>query len=168
MVRARSVVVLGLLASRMAAQLPLPSTRTLTFGMVGLARGQVARLNVLNTGAGAAAACICELSFLDANAAILGSNSAQLAGGKAAYLDLEHSDVKGAPERVQIRGVVRTSPASAGPNQPGTPVLAAPCGIVPTLEILNQQSGRTTVVLTNAIEIMQLAPEQLPPQHAGR
>src|SRR5689334_17318109 len=147
--RVVTIAVLGLAASGLGVpQMPLPFSRTLTFGMVGLAGGQVARLNVLNPG-GAGDTCISELSFLDGNAGTLKFYAAQIASGKSIYVDLDRADIDTGTDRVQIRAVVRTRPASADAGQPRTPVLAASCTIIPTLEVFNKRTGRTTVILTN-------------------
>jgi hypothetical protein len=125
-------------------------------GMVGLASGQTARLNVVNVGAAAPSPlpCVLVLAFVDSDGKILTQKFVSVASNKAALLDLPSSDVSGDSgddgngtnaARRQIRGI--------GYNPLLTPESAIPqplsCHLIPTLELLDTDTGRTAVIVTD-------------------
>lgn len=118
-----------------------------TFGMVGLVEGQTARLNLLNPGV-SAAACTAAVAFLDGAGATLKSNTITVAPGTSQAYDLDSdADLKlAANERHEIRASIEI-PAVIPPAGSTLPV-AAPCRLIPTLEIFDSVSRRTTVILT--------------------
>jgi|SRR5579872_4218449 len=129
-----------------------------TTGMVGIAEGQAARLNVLNPGvqAPAATGALCSglLSFIDDQGGILKSLTVTVAPGKAIFLDLDsdadlHLEVNG---RKQIRATVQVPPAAPTPGAIATGF----CTLAPTLEIFDKSSGKTQVILTGTRMIPQL------------
>jgi hypothetical protein len=124
-------------------QTPLPGPPDFTFGMVGLAPGQTARLNVVNIGSfgGATIPCRLVLGFLDANGKLLHQAFVQVDTGKAAFLDLISKETS---ERIQIRGI--------GYNPLLIPVPLS-CSLVPTLEIFGPDSATTSVVLANWVRL---------------
>jgi hypothetical protein len=120
-----------------------------TFGMVGIAGGQTARLNVLNVGgAGQATQCLTSLIFVDDQGTALRTNTITVLPGRSASLDLvANTDLSlGANERRQIRAVVAQVPA----------VAPAACVLAPTLEIFNPSTGRTSIVMVNTTPIPQV------------
>jgi hypothetical protein len=137
---------------------PYPSILTLlqttqTFGMVGLAAGQTARLNLLNpgslllTGAAAnspAAACFAQLTFLDSTGKTLKTASVSALSGQSAPFDLNRDlDLTTTAQRVEIRATVQAMP------NPTAGATAVPffCSLIPTLEVFDNSTGKTTVVL---------------------
>jgi hypothetical protein len=72
---------------------PEPSARH--FGPFGVARGQIARLNLAN--GGIILPCVAELSFLDAAGRLVVRARHTLAAGEAAFLDV---DLTPPPERM--------------------------------------------------------------------
>jgi len=91
----------------MVQAIPSPHMRSLSFPMAGLATGQTARLNVVDTSPtdgdvapdGGDRVCSVELSFLDANGSVITGRdgrqarlTVQLAGGHSAFLDLDAFD----------------------------------------------------------------------------
>ena len=108
-----------------------------TTGIVGLASGETARLNVLN-----ASDLVSvhpepkrvDLKFVDSTGTVLGESTQTVAPGQAVFFDLPAMttgpmDVTGG--RMEIRGVVT----------PGS----SPC--VSTLEIFDSRTGRTSAVI---------------------
>ena len=69
---------------------PVPAPLDFTFGMVGLASGQTARLSVVNIGSsgGVQFACRLVLAFLDDAGKALKQAFVQVDSSKAAFLDL--------------------------------------------------------------------------------
>ena len=154
-------VAVGLLGSMQRAEaqatnpIAIPSIE-FSSGMVGLAFGQTARLNVVNVGAATPSPipCVLVLAFQDADGRILKQMFVSVMAGKAAQLDLTLSDIDGKARdqgrevnatRVQIRGIGYNpllSPGSAIP-QPLS------CNLVPTLEVFDTVTGRTAVIVTD-------------------
>jgi hypothetical protein len=148
-----SVSVFGA-AALVCAQSPDPTfpvplnSQTQTTPLVGISSGQVARLNALNPGVPAplatGALCAAQLSFVDANGAVLKTKLVLVAPGKSEPLDLNH-DTEAGPDtggRFELRAVVRIPPVSA------TAAIPAFCTIVPSLEIFDADTGKTQVVVT--------------------
>jgi hypothetical protein len=115
------------------------------FGMVGIAEGQTARLNLVNLGAPAAIPppCRARLRFLDADGNVVASRSVVVEAGQAAFLDFAPSfapintvgDVA-LPPRAEIRAVVNFGIDTVPPG---------PCRA--TVEIFDTATGRTSVFI---------------------
>lgn len=135
--------------------------QTTTFGMVGLARNQVARLNVLNPGnayGDRSSVCSAEMSFLDNQGRELKASTTPVDWGKAASLEFDRNSLPGAALRVQIRAVVRTAlnppdPAAASSVMPG-----AVCSFFPTLEIFDKDTGKTALIMSEGRSIILQTP----------
>jgi hypothetical protein len=117
--------------------------------MVGITDGQVARLNVLNPGVAAPAVgvvCTATLSFWDGKGALLKTGPAIVLPGQSQYLDLfgDKDLALAALDRRQIRAAI-TIPAIAPP--PASTTTPAACTLIGTLEILNESTSKTEVVL---------------------
>lgn len=132
--------------------IPIAAAPSFSSGMVGLASGQTARLNVVNTGASLLSPlpCVTVLAFLDSDGQILKQMFVFVASGKAAFLDLSFSDIssndRATPSaRLPIRGISYNPLLSPGPAIPQS--LA--CNLVPTLELFDTDTGRTSAVVTD-------------------
>src|SRR5215831_11570695 len=114
-------------------------------GMVGIAAGQTARLNVVNLGGSPASPlpCVLALAFVDSDSKIVKQMFVSVAVGKAAYLDFRMSD--GQSGRVQIRGIGHNPLLSPGPAIPQP----LSCNLVPTLELFDTETGRTAAIVTD-------------------
>src|SRR5438552_426173 len=91
--RTTVILTFAVLVVAAKAQEPLPFLQTITFGMIGLASNQTARLSALNSsfpGEGQPA-CSAELSFLDAEGRVLKSSRFNVEEQKAVSLDLQRS-----------------------------------------------------------------------------
>lgn len=138
------------LAAAQTTNMPVFFPQVQTFGMVGLAEGQTARLNLLNPGVlpplATGAICSAQVSFLDSKGAVLKTAPISVAPGQSVPFDLNRdTDVTGNDQRVQIRAIVQVplpSPIVASPPQPWG------CLLIPTLEIFDTNTGRTQVVIT--------------------
>jgi hypothetical protein len=113
-------------------------------GMVGLVRGQTARLNTVNLGGPDTRPCEVELMFFDDQGNPLAARGIIIIGGKSDFLDL-NADALGGPDtrpgdRFQIRAQVVIPP---GPCRGTT---------IPTLEIFDNDTGKTTVFVGNPDE----------------
>ena len=134
--------------------------QVLTLGMVGLAPGQIARLNALNLPGCCALAdrptqipsvpCNMTLSFMDDQGATLKTATMNIDSGKAVHLDLAHDDVTRDSSRLQIRGIILQAVTPPGP--PVTTGVPFPfgCSVAPTLEIFDSATGITTAVIESA------------------
>jgi len=126
-----------------------------TFGMVGLTEGQTARLNLLNPGvpspAATGAICSAQVSFLNDQGTVLKMSTVSVIPGKSVSFDLDRdTDLAVSDRRVEIRATIRipvltpvASPLQPLPPQPGI------CSLVPSLEVFNNDTGKTQVVLTD-------------------
>lgn len=113
------------------------------FGMVGLTRGQTARLNAVNTGNPDESACPVELSFVDSMGNTVGIVPCIIPPGEADFLDLDAASL-GRPEtRVQIRATV----AIGGPRR--REVKACAKNLRLTLEVFDTDTGKTAVILSD-------------------
>jgi hypothetical protein len=118
------------------------------FGLVGIVRGQTARLNAVNLGGPDTRPCEVEMTFFDDQGDPLAERGIIIIGGKSASLDLS-ADQLGGPdtrpgERFQLRAVVK---ALGGPDTK----LQCKEVIVTTLEVFDNETGRTTVLLNPAL-----------------
>jgi hypothetical protein len=127
-------------------------SRVQTFGMVGIASGQTARLNVLNVGGqGQAEQCLTSLIFVDDQSAVLKTSTVAVQPGQSVFLDLAADADLGVRtnERRQIRAIFAQIPAVAPPRaQPA-------CVLVPTLEIFDPSTARTSILYVNTTPIPQ-------------
>lgn len=142
---------------------PPEPDRPATFGLLGLAEGQLARLSAAiatrppgppSRGAGAgdepsAASCVVGLGFVDAAGQVLTNANGQplvvqreVAPNRVLVLDARASDVlpRGARRR-SVHAVVRAEVQPGPPNLPPNPCF----GLVPTLELIDAASGRTSL-----------------------
>ena len=136
-------------AQTSAPNIPAVAPQYATFGMIGLAATQTARVNALGMPMGgpiiAGSACAVTLQFFDDTGKSLGTSTQPVVGGQAVHFDLRRMDIDTAVDRREIRATVRTSflvnatPAAA-------PVGFGQCSVKPTLEIFNED-GRTMAVL---------------------
>ncbi len=127
---------------------PAPETRT--SGMIGVADGQVARVNVLNPGVAAPAAgvvCTATLNFWDGKGTLLKTGPAIVLPGQSQYLDLfgDKDLALTGLDRREVRATI-TIPAVATPPT-STTVLPSACTLIGTLEIFDEATSKTLVVL---------------------
>ncbi len=128
------------LASCLTAAMPAaafnPKPDPPGFGMIGIVRDQMARLSVADIGGASPPEpdAPVELLFLDGSGATLARSVVTVSGGAAASLDLRGDSlgIIGPNDRMQVRAVVR----ALGNRKPA---------VVPTLELFDTVTGRTTV-----------------------
>jgi hypothetical protein len=108
--------------------------------MVGLARGQTARLNVVNIGDPNSSPCDVGLTFFDSRGAVLARDAQTLRPGAAGFLDLNREAVGDPNQRVQIRAVVQFS---------STDCLAQ---VRTSLEVYDNDTGKTTLIVAHAFD----------------
>ena len=122
-----------------------------TFGMAGIAGGQTARISVLNLGGQVQTAqCRVVMVFLDDRGASLKSNAINVLPGLSESLDLADTELElGANGRRQIRAVFFLSPGVLTNQNPPA------CVVVPTLEIFDRVTGRTSILMVNTTPIPQ-------------
>ncbi len=115
------------------------------FGMVGLTRGQTARLNVVNIGNPNESSCSVELSFLDSLGNTVGIQPCIIPPGEADFLDL-NAEALGGPDtfgRFQIRATVALGGSSTRPRE----ARACANNLRLTLEVFETATGATTVFI---------------------
>ena len=154
MVSTRSrLTAVGALVSIVALSMPSRAEAVIAiildgkFGMVGLTRGQTARLNVVHIGDPneRERSCLVQLSFQDSDGRTLAAGNRRLLPGEADTLDLSAAAI-GNPDtfgRFQIRGTV----ALGGPDTRGPEAIACVNNLRPTLEVFDDATGRTTVII---------------------
>jgi hypothetical protein len=138
------VVFLGIGALSRSATAFNPQPDPPGFGMVGIADGETARLNLVNLGIPTTTElpppCRAHLKFFDGDGNLLASRLVDLKPGEAAFLDFVPSfgppvdGTAAAPLRAEIRGAVR----------PVDNLFAPPCKA--TVEIFDNASGRTSIL----------------------
>lgn len=141
-----AMAAVGLFAQSTPA-VPAPETRT--SGMIGIADGQVARVNVLNPGVAAPAAgvvCTATLNFWDGKGTRLKTGPVIVLPGQSQYLDLfgDKDLALTGLDRREIRATI-TIPAVPTPTSTTAPLAA--CILIGTLEILDESTSKTQVVL---------------------
>ena len=99
--------------------------------MVGLARGQTARLNVVNIGDPNLEPCEVQMLFYDSQGKALARDVQKLDPGVATFLDLGYSDIGDPNSRVQIRAWIK--------------VIGDPTLCLSSLEVFDDETGRTTI-----------------------
>lgn len=137
------VAVLGVLSRTTKAFNPQPDPPG--FGMIGIAEGQTARLNLVNIGTVGIppGPCRATLEFFDGAGNVLASRRVRVLEGNATSLDFELPAVQvngdatvATPLRAEIR-------AAVAPIDNGVP--PGPCRA--TVEIFDTATGRTSVLL---------------------
>ena len=104
------------------------------FGMVGITRGQTARLSTLNAGR---EPINLSLNFTDSAGRLIKQSFETVEGGHAIFLDLTPGTVDDVAGRFQIHASIEAS----GRGGDGS------LQIIPTLEVFDNETGRTHVVL---------------------
>jgi hypothetical protein len=106
-----------------------------SWGMFGLARGQVARINVAHVGARGQRPIQVEMFFLDAAGIVVGRDVQTVSPGQAAFFDLPFN--AGSDEdRIELRAVINAIP----PPDPDRNL-----GI--SVEVFDADTGKTTVLI---------------------
>ena len=121
------------------------STPWIAFGLVGVVSGQIARLNVVNTGDIASprglppGPCRVTLSFFDSDGSLLATITRTLDPGHAGSLDFNIASFgsEGGAGRLMIRAEVTVEPDANS---------LTPC-VMPTLEVFDMASGKTTFII---------------------
>lgn len=136
-----------------AALVPVSAQTGSGFPMVGIASGQSARINVLN-GAPTASnptSCNVSLQYMDVNGNLLKQlPTVNLLPGTATSLDLSWDELPGGNLRVEIRAVLIFG-YSGGANPPAGILQQSACNnLVPSLEVYDNTTGRTSFILTTA------------------
>jgi hypothetical protein len=123
-----------------------------SFPAIGIASSETARLVAVNLGTNSStpdSSCTVTFAFLDAQGQVLATNAVGLAPKQAAFLDFGKSQVPGNDIRSEIRAVLFFGYSGGAP--PTADILRQfDCGIVPSLEVYDSSTGRTSFVLTGA------------------
>jgi hypothetical protein len=132
-------------------QPPTPVVNRISFGMTGIAQGQTARLNVTNPDE--TRPMIINWKLVDSDGEVLHRRDGQpiertmtLAAGHSAFLQVNADNLLGRDElRLNFRAIVTIPflPPDPTDNNPFPP---DPC--VPSVEIINNASGRTDFTLS--------------------
>ena len=101
-------------------------------GMFGVARGQVARINVAHIGDPNTRPIQVEMALVDATGAVVARDSQTIQPGQAVFFDVPFEAVGGAENRIELRPVI-----SGGPE----PHLRT------SVEVFDADTGQTTVFI---------------------
>ena len=138
---------------------PPPVHDRISFGMVGITRGQTIRLSVVNAipydSAFPPGPTRVALTFLNGDGQLFRNRDgspvrrvASLEHGQSTFLDLDAGDLQWppGPTRLQLRAVVNVIP----PPQPDSNEVPPPVGdrIMPSVEVFNNATGRTDFVMS--------------------
>jgi hypothetical protein len=129
----------------------------LSFPLIGVATGQSARVKALNLGSGSSTAnssCTVTIQILDMQGQTLKQSVVPLQPGKGASLDLSRDDLPGDDLRVEIRALLLFGYVGGAP--PGPEVSKDyDCTIVPSIEVFDNSTGKTSFILTDS-KVVQL------------
>ena len=131
---------------------PVCAQTGLGFGMAGVSSGQSARLSALNLGGPRSnqdSACSITLRFLDGQGQVLKESAVSLGAGKSASVDLSRAQMTGTTPRLQIRAVLLFGYSGGAAPGPGA-LTQFDCNIVPTLEVFDNDTGKTSFIVTDA------------------
>ncbi len=130
------------------------------FALIGIAIGQTARVNALNLATQDPAnpsSCSATLQFLDTQGNVLKQATVNLSPGSAASLDLKKSELQTTAARSEIRAVALFGYAG-GANPPQPILQTTACNLpVPSLEIFDSTTGRTSLILATYTQLQQSA-----------
>ena len=101
-------------------------------GMFGVARGQIARINVAHIGDPNTRPIQVEMALVDATGAVVARDSQTIEPGQAVFFDVPFEAVGGAENRIELRPVI-----SGGPE----PHLRT------SVEVFDADTGQTTVFI---------------------
>jgi hypothetical protein len=125
----------------------------LGFPMIGIASGESARLNALNLGTASStpdSSCGVTLQILDTDGKLIKQKIVTLQAGKAASMDIGSDELLGTnASRAEIRAVLIFG-YPGGANPPPAVLAKFDCNIVPSLEIFDNITNRTSYILTDA------------------
>jgi hypothetical protein len=143
----------SLLALALAALVSAPAQTGSGFPVVGIAAGQSARINVLNAARPDPAnptSCNVTLQFMDTNGKLLKQTAVNLQPGAGGGLDFGWAELPGNDLRTEVRAVLLFG-YSGGANPPAAILQQSACGyLVPSLEVYDNGTGRTSFILTDA------------------
>jgi hypothetical protein len=153
---AQRICVFTLASAGVFAQVVTTPAVTRTTGMIGLAEGQTARLNVLNPGVSpdvtpppAGVYCSAIVQFLDGNGKVLKSTNVNVSPGQSQPFDLfSDADLNLALDsRTEIRAVIIPPAVIPVVSTGAAATQAAACRLDGTLEIFDSLTKRTQAVL---------------------
>jgi len=146
----QGICVFALAASGLMAQTVTPPTQAVgTTGMAGVAEGQYAHFNVLNPGVlppAVGVVCNAVLTFLGDDGGVLKVKLVSVTPGHSAFIEL-FSDVDlglAVGARKEIRATFTTPPVIPVTSATAT---VGPCNLIGALELIDELSGKTQVVL---------------------
>jgi hypothetical protein len=122
------------------------------FALTGLARGQSVVLNAVNLGTGAytqSSSCTVTFQLLDTQGKVVSQTTVNLQPGQASSLEVNRDSLPGGLRRIQVRGVLLYG-YSGGANPPAGILQQNDCNIVPSLEVYDDATGKTSFILTGA------------------
>lgn len=162
--------------ARAQDQQPPPNPDRISFGMVGVTRGQTIRLNVVNAipydSAFPPGPSRVVLTFLDAQGRQLRNRdgspvrrAAQLERDQSTMLDLDFDQWPPGPTRLHFRAVVDVIPPPIGEQPPPIGEIPPPIGdrVVASVEIINNATDRTVLFIGNPGVIRGFNPQPDPP-----
>jgi hypothetical protein len=154
----RLLCVLALGAMLLPAQ-TIPANSVQTTAMIGIAEGQIARLNLLNAGVlppAVGVVCTATVEYLDNTGTVLKTVSVSVAPGTSQGVDL-HSDADlslAVGARREIRATIAIPLIVPPPTASGTTATPTPaCKLVSTLEIFDSLTGRTNAITGRVADV---------------
>jgi hypothetical protein len=154
----RLTCVLALSGLALSAQTVAVAPKVKTTGVIGLAQGETAQLNLLNPGVQAPAAgvlCTAAVTFFDAAGATLKTATVSVAPRTAGAVNLsantDLSIAAGARRDIRAQFTFPAVPAPAATSS--TPIIPVSCSLTSTLEIFDSVTGRTLVSLGGSHDV---------------
>jgi hypothetical protein len=148
-------IVIALAAAIISAAQPA-SIIGVALPVASISAGQTARISAFNMGTSGSppeASCAVTMRFLDLQGAVLKEAAATIVVTKAASLDFAYP-VPGAPSRVGLRAELLFGAVTGAPPGPDKHDQFDCSNIVPSLEIFDNATGRSSVILTTSRPIL--------------
>ena len=101
-------------------------------GMFGVARGQIARINVAHIGQPGSRPIQVEMALVDATGAVVARDSKTIEPGQAVFFDVPFEAVGGREDRIELRPVISGSPDR---------------NLASSVEVFDADTGKTTVFI---------------------
>jgi hypothetical protein len=122
-----------------------------TFGLVTISTGQTIRVNAVNLGTGnyaaGASSCGVILQLLSPQNQVVTQSVVTISPGNAASLEASRDTLPGFTGRIDLRAALLYG-YMGGANPPVKLLAQFDCNIVPTLEVFDNSTGKTSFILT--------------------
>jgi hypothetical protein len=159
----RFIKSVSLIVFALALASPATAQSGVGFALVGVSTAQTARVNAVNAGSSSStpdSSCTVTMQFLDIQGLVVKQTVATLQPGKGASLDVSRDQLAGTDLRAEVRAVLYFGNSGGAPPGPDVaPQLD--CNIIPSLQVFDNATGRTSFILTDTKSLTSADPRNL-------